>query len=261
MVFVAIWLGAIFAGPLWAALVAGIVACIGVVEYLKLADGPSVASASRRTSAWLGGAVVFGTISLVASGEADVKGLWLIVIVLALLIPAGAFSSRQDTRGFASHALTAWVYVCLPMSLLTHLGYLSGSYEPLLILGYFLVLWTNDTGAYLTGLLIGRHKLFPRISPNKTWEGLAGGVLLAFGAAWLMSEWIGILDTTDWMGMGFIVACVANGGDLFESALKRHAGVKDSGRLMPGHGGVLDRFDGMFFSLPVFLACYHLFHL
>ena len=112
-------------------------------------------------------------------------------------------------------------------------------------------MWINDTGAYLTGTLLGRHRLFPSISPKKSWEGFAGGTLLTLLPAFWMSNVMGILSRTDWICMAVIVSVFGVFGDLTESLIKRNAGVKDSGAIMPGHGGILDRFDSVLFVVPV----------
>jgi phosphatidate cytidylyltransferase len=135
----------------------------------------------------------------------------------------------------------------------------SGYYEWSLPVGYFLILWANDTGAYFIGKKFGKNKLYQQVSPNKTWEGLIGGVLLAVAVAILISQYFTVTDMQHWIVVGLIVGVFGNLGDLFESHLKRNYHVKDSGSIIPGHGGVLDRFDGLLISLPVVIAYFKLF--
>jgi len=116
------------------------------------------------------------------------------------------------------------------------------------------LLWTNDTGAYLSGRSFGKHKLAPKISPGKTIEGFIGGVILALVLAYFMPVITGELTETRWIVIAFIIAVFSNAGDLVESMLKRSCGVKDSGAILPGHGGILDRFDGILLAVPVILA-------
>ena len=124
-------------------------------------------------------------------------------------------------------------------------------FSPGIIIGFFLLIWANDTGAYLTGVSFGRHRLMERISPKKTWEGFFGGAVLAGLVAWLLSGWLGVVDKTHWIIIAAIISVAGTYGDLIESMLKRSIGVKDSGTIMPGHGGFLDRFDSAIISFPL----------
>lgn len=125
--------------------------------------------------------------------------------------------------------------------------------DPWLFIGFMLLLWTNDTGAYLVGKAIGRHKLMPKVSPGKTWEGFVGGVVLTMALAFPISGLSAALSLHGWLIAAGAIAVAGTIGDLWESALKRKAGVKDSGRIMPGHGGALDRFDGYLLAAPVMM--------
>jgi phosphatidate cytidylyltransferase len=120
-----------------------------------------------------------------------------------------------------------------------------------LLIGFFIILWSNDVFAYIVGSLIGRAKLYERVSPKKTWEGTIGGITFSIVAAFIISRFFLSIDTTNWLALGFLISIFATLGDLIESLLKRQAGVKDSGNIMPGHGGILDRFDGVIFAIPV----------
>jgi phosphatidate cytidylyltransferase len=121
---------------------------------------------------------------------------------------------------------------------------------PQSVLAFLIVIWANDIAAYFVGLAVGRHKLAPRVSPGKSWEGAAGGLAGGLVAGLLLASFLGLAqgEAAIW---AIIVTLVSQGADLFESVLKRRAGVKDSGRLLPGHGGVLDRFDGILLAAPV----------
>lgn len=127
------------------------------------------------------------------------------------------------------------------------------AFDTWLFIGFMLLLWTNDTGAYLVGRSMGRTKLMPAISPKKTVEGFLGGVALTVGIGLLLGHWHTVLTSAEWGICATGVALTATIGDLFESALKRARGVKDSGRIMPGHGGILDRFDGFLLAAPTML--------
>ncbi len=124
-------------------------------------------------------------------------------------------------------------------------------FSPGIIIGFLLLLWANDTGAYLTGITLGRHRLMERISPKKSWEGFFGGLVISVVAAWLLSGWLGVVGTSGWIIISIIISIAGTYGDLTESMLKRSMGVKDSGSVMPGHGGFLDRFDSALISFPL----------
>ena len=125
-----------------------------------------------------------------------------------------------------------------------------------LLLALFAIIWLNDAGAYIIGSLTakfpkGNHKMFPRVSPAKSWEGLIGGILLAMLTGYIFSLFVQDYSVTEWLVMAFVIAVFGNLGDLMESLLKRSIGVKDSGKFLPGHGGVLDRFDSLLLATPM----------
>ncbi len=144
------------------------------------------------------------------------------------------------------------MYIGVPFTLMVLVPFINHDFHYIhsTILGIFVLIWTGDTFAYITGKLFGRHKLFPAISPNKTVEGFAGGLLFTFIAAWIMSKLSGSPGTVHWFVFAGIVGVFGVLGDLIESMFKRQAGVKDSGTLLPGHGGLLDRLDSIIFSIP-----------
>ena len=120
-------------------------------------------------------------------------------------------------------------------------------------LAVFLFLWSSDTGAYCVGSLLGRkipYKLFPSISPKKSWEGSIGGATFCIAASFALAHFFPIMSTAAWVGMALIVVLFGTWGDLTESLMKRHLGIKDSGNILPGHGGVLDRFDSTIMAVP-----------
>ena len=139
------------------------------------------------------------------------------------------------------------------------LGFLKGYYSWQVIMGTMLLLWASDSGAYFAGKTFGRHKLFPRISPGKTWEGWFGGTLTAILVGYLISLYFHDLNLPQWLGIAIIVSVFGVLGDLIESLLKRSLQVKDSGTLIPGHGGILDRFDSLVLVVPFIVAFLKLF--
>ncbi len=188
----------------------------------------------------------------VPGGSAWLALLWYVLLWKEMFRPR---SGRRSATAVAWFGL--W-YVGLPYALLARLAWWRGSYDGLFVLGLLVLMWLNDTGAYFTGKFWGRHKLAPHISPKKTWEGLVGGVVAALLVSLVVARLVPAYSPATWMVLGGITA-LGILGDLFESQLKRRAGVKDSGRLMPGHGGVLDRFDAFMFVLPLIYLYFSIF--
>lgn len=149
-------------------------------------------------------------------------------------------------------------YIGIPFALVNFIAYDGLEFMNRVVFGLLVLTWVNDTGAYLTGSLIGKTPLFPRISPNKTWEGSSGGVVTTLVFGYLLSLIFTEIPLPQWLGLAVIVAIFGGLGDLVESMLKRSVNVKDSGNLLPGHGGLLDRFDAFIFVVP-FAAAYLLY--
>jgi phosphatidate cytidylyltransferase len=147
------------------------------------------------------------------------------------------------------------LYIIVPFGLLNNFYHPVPGSEDLrfVLIGFFLLVWINDIFAYLTGILIGKHKLFERISPKKTWEGSIGGLVFTLGAAWVYSIIFTDLASIHWIVIAIISVVFGIFGDLFESLLKRKYNLKDTGTILPGHGGLLDRVDAMLFSAPAVL--------
>ncbi len=184
------------------------------------------------------------------------------VLTIIYLLVAELYTGNKNAVSDWAHTFMAQMYIALPFSLISILGFEmapDGSgvrFDTLLPLSVFIFLWTNDTGAYCTGSLLGKHKLFPRISPAKTWEGSIGGGILVIAVAALIGWLAGkgaephTLSIVEWMGLGAVVSIFGTWGDLVESLFKRTIGVKDSGNILPGHGGMLDRFDSSLLAIP-----------
>ena len=144
------------------------------------------------------------------------------------------------------------VYVALPLSLLTFLAFdTNNQYSYHLILSLFILVWLSDVGGYFAGVNFGKHKLLERISPKKTWEGVAGGLVLCIVGAYILSQFLPTMNIYMWLVLGVLVSISSIIGDLIESMLKRSANIKDSGNVLPGHGGILDRFDSVLFVIPI----------
>jgi len=179
-----------------------------------------------------------------------------IPLVMFIFI-AELFLKHSKPTFNVAYTIFGLVYICLPFSFLNYIAFsaINGYvFNPLLILSLLVIIWANDTGAYLSGMSFGKHKLFERISPKKTWEGSVGGLFSAFITGYIFSRFITEIPTIHWIIMSGIVAVSGTLGDLIESQFKRMVEIKDSGKILPGHGGMFDRFDALIFAIPPFFT-------
>ena len=168
---------------------------------------------------------------------------------------------KEERKPFTNTAFTflGLFYVAVPFALLNVAAFEHGVYNYEIILGCLLILWANDTGAYFAGMRFGKTKLFERISPKKSWEGAVGGAVLGLIFAFGLSKFFSTLEAWEWLSIGIIIVVCGDYGDLVESHLKRSIEIKDSGSSLPGHGGFLDRFDGLLISAPFIVAFLEIF--
>jgi phosphatidate cytidylyltransferase len=167
------------------------------------------------------------------------------------------FRQNSNLTGNIGFGLLSFTYIVIPFILLNFLFYPEADLSDqnmVFVLGFFILTWTYDTFAYLCGMWLGRHKLFERISPKKTWEGTIGGTLFSILGAWIFSMVYPEYSFFVWLGFALTIIIFGTFGDLVESMFKRSVGVKDSGSLMPGHGGILDRMDSIILSVPFVLV-------
>ena len=179
------------------------------------------------------------------------------LVTIIYLLVAELYLKQKDPIQDWAYTMLAQMYIALPFSLLNVLAFNATNqgivaFNTLLPLSVFVFLWVNDSGAYCCGSLLGRHKLFPRISPGKSWEGSVGGAVFVLVAAWAISSFLDgqMLTLPEWLGLGLTVVVFGTWGDLVESLFKRTLGIKDSGNILPGHGGMLDRFDSSLLAIP-----------
>ena len=179
------------------------------------------------------------------------------LVTIVYLLVAELYLKQQDPIQDWAYTMLAQMYIALPFSLLNVLAFNATNnglvaFNPILPLSVFVFLWVNDSGAYCVGSLIGKHKIFPRISPAKSWEGSIGGAVFVLAAAYAISYFIdqNMLTMPEWVGLGLVVVVFGTWGDLVESLFKRTLGIKDSGDILPGHGGMLDRFDSSLLAIP-----------
>ena len=209
------------------------------------------------------GFLLFIIFFLAASHVIPYRFIFLsILIPLFTLIP-DLFDKRKN--GFKNSMITiaGIIYIALPYSLLSFIIFpgISGNSEfyPWILIGIFLIIWMYDSMAYVFGSLLGKHKICVRISPKKSWEGLVGGAVFAVIMAIVNALIFQELNLTNWIVIAILIVIFGTSGDFFESKLKREAGVKDSGNILPGHGGMLDRFDTVLFAAPVIFVWITLF--
>ncbi len=204
---------------------------------------------------------LFGAFFLYCTGKGGVEFFVPYLILLIGIFIRELYLKRPDPIGNWAYSTLSQLYIALPFALLNMLAVsvnpANGEmmYNYILPLSLFIFLWMNDTGAYCFGVLFGKHRLFERISPKKSWEGFFGGLVVAVAAGISISFASPVLTMGQWAGFAFIVVIFGTWGDLVESLMKRTLGIKDSGKILPGHGGVLDRFDSSLLAIPA-TVCY-----
>jgi len=232
-----------------------LIAMLGLDEFYKLLV-KSGHEPQHRLGLLCGGTIfVLIAISKLIGEQA---AIYLSFVLVSCIFFSEIYRNKQNPFQNIGYTLIGIIYTVMPFALWVNFikGYSNntGAYNPHLLLGFFFLLWTNDTGAYLVGRSIGKHKLWERVSPKKTWEGFFGGLILSIGVGYIISMFYPELHYILWMIMAVIVSCAGTMGDLVESAFKRSIDAKDSGSILPGHGGILDRFDGVFLSTPFVLV-------
>lgn len=175
------------------------------------------------------------------------------IFILSLFISELFLKGTNPIQSLA-YAVLGQIYLAIPLSLLSYLAFgydvANNTYHYAFLLALFVFIWVNDSFAYLTGSLFGKHRMFERISPKKSWEGFVGGALFTIAASVLFANFFTQLPVWGWIGFAIILIIFGTLGDLVESLFKRTLNVKDSGNLLPGHGGILDRIDSVIFSIP-----------
>lgn len=183
-------------------------------------------------------------------GQTLLYGAAFVLLLVPMMFFCELWRGEKNPAANIGVTLMAVLYVALPFSLMCYFPYLAtGVWNPMVMFGYIFIVWGNDVFAYLVGMSVGRHRMFERISPKKSWEGFFGGVAGAVVMGMVTGHLLGA-DLASWGVLALIISVTSVLGDLVESMFKRAADVKDSGTLIPGHGGVLDRFDAMLLSAP-----------
>ena len=216
----------------------------------------------NRLITTVAGVYFFLAVAGVNSGAIQTNAVFVpYLLTIIYLFISGLYTKSSDSVNDWAYTMLSQMYIALPLSTINVIAFRQATdgqsyYYYLLPLSTFIFLWTNDTGAYFTGSLFGKHKLFPRISPAKSWEGSIGGgifVLIVASVIFFIEsqgENLSGLNLIEWLGLGLVVVVFGTWGDLVESLLKRTLGIKDSGYILPGHGGILDRLDSSLMAIP-----------
>jgi phosphatidate cytidylyltransferase len=263
VVLLGIVLGAAYGGKYAYSCFLLVVLLVGMWEFYNIAA--ATGAKPHRTLGLAAGIVLFitsfflfdGFISDMRSSESVdmlIGGILYFSVLIPLCFVVELFHDSETPLRNVATTIMGIFYVAYPMALMLFIPILiTGEWQPESFLFYLFIVWGNDVFAYLTGITIGKHKMAPRISPKKSWEGFAGGIVgaMAMGAlgSYVVGGHLGM-----WLGLAVVVAITSVFGDFVESMFKREAGVKDSGKIIPGHGGILDRFDALLISSPFAFA-------
>ena len=271
LVFVAVMVGGILYSPLTCGMLFLLITVLATWEFTGLVNARDDVQVNRFITTMEAACLYLGSFGYAAGigGPVSLFVPWLLSMIYLLI--SELYLGRENTLNNWAFTMMSQIYVALPFALLPlllfphDLSLLSAGSSragAFLILCIFIFLWCSDTGAYCCGSLLGRHKLFPSVSPGKSWEGSIGGGVLTVAASQLIA-WLGPaeavgecghavfgLSPLQWAGFALVVVVFGTWGDLVESLLKRRLGIKDSGNILPGHGGMLDRFDSSMIAIP-----------
>lgn len=256
ILFVAILIGAIIYGPISFLALFTLISALTVHEFARLINQFGGAKINKTMTA-LGGAYLclafFGYCTEFTNSQIFIPYL----IIMIYLLVSELYLKREHPIHNWAYTMFSQMYVALPFALMNVLAFqynpesnMVETYNYVLPLSIFVFIWLNDTGAYCVGVLFGKHRLFERISPKKSWEGAIGGGVVAIASSFALEHFFPIMSNLEWAGLALTVVVFGTWGDLIESLLKRQLGVKDSGNILPGHGGLLDRFDSALLAIP-----------
>ena len=255
LIFVAVLIGCIIGSPLSFGVLFCIISAMATAEFCNLMNQQEGVKMNRNICV-LGSMTLFLCFFYYGMNPAQTGIFIPYLIIIIYLMISELYLKKEHPLNSWAYAMLSQLYVGLPFALLNVLAFQSNGIEsgseylfilPLSIFGFN---WINDTGAYCTGMLLGKHPLFKRISPKKSWEGSIGGATLSVAASFALAHFFPIMSTATWVGMSLVVVVFGTWGDLTESLMKRHLGIKDSGNILPGHGGMLDRFDSAIMAIP-----------
>ena len=255
VIFVALIVGCILYSPMSFGILFACIAALSVREFGNLVNQIEGVSINRMIS-MVGGAYLFFALLGYCINISDSKIFIPYLFLIIYLLISELYLKKTNPVNNWAYSMLAQLYVALPFALLNVLAFhanpetSSVEYNPILPLSVFVFIWLSDTGAYCVGSLIGKHRLFERISPKKSWEGSIGGAVVAVAAAFAFAHFFPFMPLVEWIGLALVVVVFGTWGDLTESLMKRQLGIKDSGNILPGHGGMLDRFDSALIAIP-----------
>ena len=258
VLFVAILVGCILYDSFSFGILFTIISALTIYEFGQLVNMRVEGVKINKTITMLGGAYLFVAIMgfCTNAGQEGSKIFIPYVLLLLYMMISELYLKKENPVLNWAYSMLSQLYIGLPFAMLNILAfnynkeYNSVSYVSILPLSVFIFIWLNDTGAYCIGSLIGKHRLFERISPKKSWEGSIGGGVVAIGASFVLAHYFPFMTMWEWAGLALVVVIFGTWGDLTESLLKRQLHVKDSGTILPGHGGMLDRFDSALMAIP-----------
>ncbi len=255
LIFVAVIIGCILWNPLSFGCLFVLISALTIREFGQLVnhiEGVSI----NKTITSLGGAYLFMAFMAYCIDIYDSKVFIPYVLLILYLLISEMYLKKENPVLNWAFSMFSQLYIALPFAMLNVLAFQydtlenNTSFNPILPLSVFIFLWLNDTGAYCFGSLLGKHRLFERISPKKSWEGSIGGAAVCIGIAFVLAYFFPFLNTLQWIGLALVIVVFGTWGDLTESLLKRQLKIKDSGTILPGHGGMLDRFDSSLMAIP-----------
>lgn len=254
VIFVAALLAAIIYGPIPFGILFAIVTGLAVNEFCNIIHEYKKTTFSTLIAV-IGGVYLFLIMYINSFYVVSNQILFILpyILLVAFVFVRELYRKTGGALDNTAYFCMSQIYAALPFTMLNMVAtYNNGNtYSYVIPLAIFIFLWSNDTGAYCVGCTLGRHKMFKRISPKKSWEGFVGGALTALLAGYIMSLYYAdIMNTWQWIGMAAMVVASGTLGDLVESCFKRETGIKDSGNILPGHGGILDRFDSAILAIP-----------
>lgn len=258
VLFVAILVGCILYNPLSFGILFTIISALTIFEFGQLVNMRVEGVKINKTITMLGGAYLFLAIMgfCTNEGQEGSKIFLPYVLLLLYMMISELYLKKESPVLNWAYSMLSQMYIGLPFAMLNVLAFNydpttdSVAYNPILPLSIFIFLWLNDTGAYCIGSLIGKHRLFERISPKKSWEGSIAGGVVAIGVSFILAHYFPFMSMLEWAGLALTVVVFGTWGDLTESLFKRQLHVKDSGNILPGHGGMLDRFDSALMAVP-----------
>lgn len=256
VLFVIVLVGCILYSPLSFGILFTIISALSVHEFAQLVSKSSEVSINKTITA-LGGAYLFLALMSFCTQQSVGARVFLPYLGLLLyMMITELYLKKKNPTGNWAYSMLSQLYVALPFALLNVLAFQNSpetdsvTYNPILPLSIFVFIWLSDTGAYCVGSLIGKHRLFERISPKKSWEGSIGGGIFSIASSLGFAHFFPFMPGWQWVGLAIVVVIFGTWGDLTESLMKRQLGIKDSGNILPGHGGMLDRFDSALMAIP-----------